>query len=50
VEEGTFTKAQGLRSFIFLAVVTTPALAGIIVAGYGFVVWTYQLFAGPPVR
>jgi len=23
-------------------------LAGIIVAGWGFLVWMYQLFAGPP--
>jgi nitrate reductase NapE len=50
VEEGPFTKAQELRSFLFLAVVMAPVLTGIIVAGYGFVVWMYQLFAGPPVR
>lgn len=45
---GAFTKAQELRSFLFLSVVTAPVLAGIIVAGYGFVVWMYQLLAGPP--
>ena len=50
MEEVPITKAQELRSFLFLAVVMAPALAGIIVAGYGFAVWMYQLFAGPPVR
>ena len=45
---GPFTKAQELRSFLFLSVVMAPVLAGIIVAGYGFLVWMYQLIAGPP--
>jgi nitrate reductase NapE len=49
VEEGPFTKAQELRSFLFLSVFMAPVLAGIIVAGYGFAVWMYQIFAGPPV-
>ena len=44
----TFTKAQELRSFLFLAVVMAPILAGIIVSGYGFLVWMYQAVAGPP--
>lgn len=50
VKEGetSFTKAQELRSFLFLSVVMAPILAGAIVAGYGFLVWMYQLFAGPP--
>ena len=43
-----FTKGQELRSFLFLSIVTAPVLAGIIVAGYGFLVWMYQLLAGPP--
>ena len=43
-----FTKAQELRSFLFLSVVMAPVIAGAIVAGYGFLVWMYQLFAGPP--
>jgi periplasmic nitrate reductase NapE len=46
---GPFTKAQELRSFLFLSVVMAPVLAGIIVAGYGFLVWMYQVFlSGPP--
>ncbi len=43
-----FTKAQELRSFLFLSVVTAPVLAVGIVAGYGFLVWIYQMFVGPP--
>jgi nitrate reductase NapE len=50
VEErpATFTKAQELRSFLFLSVVMAPVLAVVIVGGYGFLVWMYQLLAGPP--
>jgi nitrate reductase NapE len=43
-----FTKAQELRSFLFLAVVMAPVLAGVIVAGYGFIVWMVQAVVGPP--
>jgi nitrate reductase NapE len=46
--ETTFTKAQELRSFLFLAVVMAPVLAVVFVSGYGFIVWMYQLIAGPP--
>jgi nitrate reductase NapE len=50
VEDGkaSFTKTQELRSFLFLAVVMAPVLAVILVSGYGFAVWMYQLVAGPP--
>ena len=43
-----FTKAQELRSFLFLSVVMAPVIAGAVVAGWGFLVWMYQLVAGPP--
>ena len=43
-----FAKGQELRSFLFLSVVMAPILAGIVVAGYGFLVWMVQLIAGPP--
>ena len=36
------------RSFLFLTVVMVPALTVMIVVGYGFLVWMYQLIAGPP--
>ena len=44
----TFTKTQELRSFLFLSVVMAPVLAVVLVSGYGFIVWMYQLVAGPP--
>ena len=46
--DGSVTKTQEWRSFLFLSFVMAPALAGIIVIGYGFLVWIYQLVAGPP--
>jgi nitrate reductase NapE len=44
----SFTKMQELRSFLFLSIVMAPVIAGTVVAGYGFLVWMYQLIAGPP--
>lgn len=41
-------KRRELAVFIFLTFVLAPILAVIIVAGYGFAVWMYQLIAGPP--
>ena len=43
-----YTRNQELRSFLFLTVVMAPALTGMIIAGYGFVVWMVQAIAGPP--
>jgi nitrate reductase NapE len=37
-----------LLLFLLLAVVIWPFIAVGIVAGWGFVVWIYQLFTGPP--
>lgn len=34
--------------FLFLTVVLAPVLAVMIVGGYGFLIWMYQLVAGPP--
>ena len=42
------TKQEEWRSFLFFTVVMAPVLAVMIVGGYGFLVWMYQLFAGPP--
>jgi nitrate reductase NapE len=42
------TKALELRAFLLLSVLMAPVVAVIVVAGYGFLVWMYQLFAGPP--
>lgn len=40
------TKAQELRAFLFLTAVMAPILAVMVVGGYGFFVWMYQLFTG----
>jgi len=39
------TRKEELRSFAFLTVVMAPVLAGLIIAGYGFLVWIFQMFA-----
>lgn len=41
-------KRRELAVFIFLTFVLAPLVAVIVVAGYGFLVWMYQLIAGPP--
>ncbi|HEY0847016.1 MAG TPA: periplasmic nitrate reductase, NapE protein [Noviherbaspirillum sp.] len=40
------TKAQELRAFFILTVVTAPILAVMVVGGYGFFIWMYQLVTG----
>lgn len=42
------SRKEELRSFVFLAVVTAPIVAVLVVASYGFIIWFYQMFAGPP--
>jgi nitrate reductase NapE len=34
--------------FLFLTVVLAPLLAAAIVGGFGFAVWMWQMFSGPP--
>ncbi len=41
-------KKRELLVFFFLAFVLAPILAVVIVAGYGFCVWMYQIVMGPP--
>ncbi len=41
-------KREELRTWAFLTFVMAPLLAVLIVAGYGFLVWMYQLLVGPP--
>lgn len=40
------TYREELRTFLFLTIVMAPALAVIVVGGYGFIVWMYQLITG----
>ena len=42
------TRQEELRSFLFFTIVMAPVLAVAIVGGYGFLVWMYQVVAGPP--
>jgi len=47
-DESPPTRQQELRAFLLLSVVMAPVLAVLIVSGYGFLVWMFQLIAGPP--
>ena len=35
-------------AFLMLTAVVFPLMAVVIVAGYGFLVWIWQMFTGPP--
>ena len=48
VENPRAERKHELRVFLFLTVVLAPLLAVAIVGGYGFLVWIFQMFAGPP--
>ncbi len=37
-----------LRAFLFLTVFLAPIVAVGLVASWGFIVWIFQMFAGPP--
>jgi len=41
-------KTEERRTWLFFTVFMAPILAVLAVTGWGFVVWIYQLFAGPP--
>lgn len=36
------------RTWLFLTFVMAPVLAVLTVSSFGFAVWIYQLFTGPP--
>jgi periplasmic nitrate reductase NapE len=42
------TRAEELRSVLFLSIVMAPVLAVMLVGGYGFLIWMVQLVTGPP--
>ncbi len=53
MEEADTTSAevrrrQELKLFLFIAVLLFPILAVAVVGGYGFAVWMFQIFTGPP--
>ena len=41
-------KTEEFRTWLFLSLVMAPVLAVLIVSTFGFIVWFYQLIAGPP--
>ena len=47
-QEVRATRNQERLAFLLVVAVIFPLLAIMIVAGYGFLVWMYQLVAGPP--
>jgi periplasmic nitrate reductase NapE len=42
------SKARETWAFLLVVAVIFPLIAVLVVAGYGFLVWMWQLFAGPP--
>lgn len=45
---GQPSKRRELTLFLFITVVLFPLLSVMIVGGYGFGVWIWQMFNGPP--
>lgn len=46
--ESDDSKSKETRLFLFLVVCLFPILSVAVVGGFGFLVWMYQLIAGPP--
>lgn len=48
--EGQQTEIRRREWLVFLGLtcVVAPALAIAVVGGYGFMIWMYQIIAGPP--
>jgi nitrate reductase NapE len=42
------SRLEEWRSFLFLSIVMAPVIAGAVIVTYGFAVWIFQMFAGPP--
>ena len=42
------TSLHELGGFLFLTVILAPVLTFVLVGGYGFMIWMYQLVAGSP--
>ena len=42
------SRRQEVLAFVILAILIWPVLAVGVVGGYGFLVWMYQIIAGPP--
>lgn len=47
-KEHVLTRRGERRVFLFIAVFLFPILSFILVGGYGFLIWMFQLIYGPP--
>ena len=47
-KEHVLTKRGERRVFLFIAVFLFPILSVILVGGYGFLTWIFQMIFGPP--
>jgi nitrate reductase NapE len=47
-KQGPISRREELFAFVTLAIIIWPILAVGVVGGYGFLVWMYQMIAGPP--
>ncbi|WP_191057768.1 periplasmic nitrate reductase, NapE protein [Geminicoccus harenae] len=47
-EEAPASRLRETLVFLLLAVLIWPFIAVGVVAGWGFIVWMYYLFTGPP--
>lgn len=41
-------RRRELGAFLFITVVLFPLLSVLLVSGFGFAVWIWQMFFGPP--
>lgn len=48
MDETRVEQRRELRAFLFLTIFLAPILAVGLVASWGFIVWIFQMFAGPP--
>ncbi|WP_077066587.1 periplasmic nitrate reductase, NapE protein [Catenovulum maritimum] len=46
-EANSTTKKTEMNVFLFITVVLFPLLSILLVSGYGFSIWIYQLLFGP---
>ena len=47
-DTGQRSKRREMGLFLFITVVLFPVLSVMVVGGYGFAVWIWQMFNGPP--
>ncbi|MBB1519935.1 periplasmic nitrate reductase, NapE protein [Aquipseudomonas guryensis] len=46
--ESDDSKGKETKLFLFLVVCLFPILSVVVVGGFGFIIWMYQLIVGPP--